>query len=313
MIPLLIAVLAALPAAAGAEIAPIVGTAIDTSNFSATNGVSYINASQCAGVAPTQLGWMLMVAPGGVFTAGGTTRVFASDAAPAVPNGDVLAYCPETSSMTPLLTLAGIVATAAATSLTQNLDVSGNRLVQVTGLSCDLASEGKVIFVCVHWYDQVGNRNGVALGRFIVQLGAPAAPTITSVELGDGALTVSWSAGSGGVPVDHYDVTAITDDARDPVSTHTYASTTGTSLRLVGLVNGVSYDVLVDAYSIGGNATSSDPATGAPEHVASPVNGPRRAVPRSGRAGDGGCSSGPVGVLSLLGAASVLALRRRRR
>ena len=76
-------------------------------------------------------------------------------------------------------------------------------------------------------------------------------------------------------------------------------------------MNGVTYSVVVYAYSKAGNRSDASAAvTGTPQPVAR-LLGP---VPGSAAApSSGGCASGSAGALALLGTAALLALARRKK
>ncbi len=293
-----------LPALAGAQVADGV--------LQPVSGDEFVNAAQCKGTdtTPTSLVWNTHVTV--VFSTGGTYRLFASNTQPDT-SGTNLNYCPETDNTANGVRAAQVGPDLDATSqsVTASKDFSPLEIVRAAGYdACDATSE-KTIYLCVHWYDANGARNGWAKGTVKLSLTAPAAPTAVSITPGDSALNVRWSAGTGGaVDATEYSVVAITTDARDPAGTHTFGKTNDTSYRAGSLVNGVTYSVVVYAYSKAGNPSAASAAvSGTPLPVADFWKVYRQA----GGAERGGCASGPAGALALLGTAALLALARRKK
>ena len=88
----------------------------------------------------------------------------------------------------------------------------------------------------------------------------PGAPGRPSVSVGDGSLTVSWSASQHGGSATSYEVSARAQDG-----THQRTVQTGsTSVTLSGLTNGKTYNVAVRAKNSAGAGSWSDSATGTP-------------------------------------------------
>lgn len=297
--------LAVLAAVAGS------GQLLETNNYNATSGTSYVNAAQCVGNAstsPLDLEWNIVTASGVTFTGGGLYRVFASTAQPTQATGTNGIYCAESSSptATPPVT-AGQVGYVAASTVVQDLAISGSGVVAAVGKTCDPSQEGQQIWICAHWYDSTSTKNGYASGKFVLQLAAPASPTGVTVSAGDSKLYVSWAASSGGtVTADHY-IAYATPAGGTPIPSD---RTTSTNATITGLTNGTPYDVTVIAYSVGGNpsAASSPAVSGTPQPSADFWD----VYKASGGVERGGCASGPGGALSIVAAAALLALRRRK-
>ncbi len=308
---LLVAVIA-LPIIVLAAVAAGSGQVVEIDNFNVNATTSYLNAAQCAGTAPVRLEWNIVLDSGQFTSGNGTYQIFASDTAPPT-TGDNANFCPEKDDTTKSpQVFANRVDTVTATSIPQRLDVLGSDIKAAVHATCDSSSEGKVLYVCSHWFDSNSTRRGHASGKFLVQIAAPARPTTVTVAPGDTRLKVAWKAGEGGtVDADHYVAEAATVAGGAPVAS---ASTDGPteSVTISGLQNGTTYFVVVRAYSVGGNpsAASDPPATGTPE----PVNDFWETYRADGGREQGGCASGAgaAGALGLLGAASLVALRRRK-
>ncbi len=101
----------------------------------------------------------------------------------------------------------------------------------------------------------------------------PAAPTITSVTPGDGALTVQWTAPSGVTGITRYDLRYIgtdadamdkEDDGKWTEESYAWASGDPLEYSISGLLGRVSYDVQVRAFSADGQGDWSATVTGTP-------------------------------------------------
>jgi Synergist-CTERM protein sorting domain-containing protein len=133
----------------------------------------------------------------------------------------------------------------------------------------------------------------------------PVAPTITGVSPGEGSLNVSWNVASS---AERYVVTATPRGGGTVVSTDP-DGVTGTSHRVVGVVNGTTYDVTVVGLSAGGNeGAPSAPVEGTPADV----NDFWEYYRGKGGRDHGGCSTTGGGALSLLALAPFV-LRRKRK
>ena len=101
----------------------------------------------------------------------------------------------------------------------------------------------------------------------------PAAPTITSVTPGDGALTVAWSAPAGVTGITRYDVRHIRsdadaadklDDAKWTVELSVWSSGDPLEYTIGGLAGRISYDVQARAVNADGVGVWSATVTGTP-------------------------------------------------
>ena len=289
------------------------GQLLETTNYSAKTGASYVNLAQCQGSATSNPLKIEFNIPS--FSNGGTYNLYASTAQPSAGTGSVT-LCAETSatSANPPV-YAGSVGSATAASAVTDIDISGALVVSTItppgNKACDPSQENQQIWICAHWTDQNANKDvASAFGKFILQFAKPSPPTGVSASPGSDKLYVSWTASdpSGPALADHYVATATPSAGGSTVSS---GSVTGTSAIIDGLQNGTEYSVVVYAYSIGGN--QSDPSS--PAVNATPVPGADFWDVYKNRGGQeqGGCSTGGAGALGLLGAAGLLALRWRTR
>ena len=101
----------------------------------------------------------------------------------------------------------------------------------------------------------------------------PAAPTITSVTPGDGALAVQWTAPSGVTGITRYDLRYIRtdadtmdkeDDGKWDEESYSWSSGDPLEYSIIGLLGRVSYDVQVRAVNTDGQGDWSATVTGTP-------------------------------------------------
>lgn len=315
---LLVAALA-IPAIVLAAVTATTGQLLETTNFSATSGVSYINDAQCKG-ANLQLQWNISALGGSSFGQDDKYRIFASNKAPAAGSTGGT-FCAETDDQ-PNGTFADQIGSTPATLALESLDVSGaaaSMAASSSNTACSATNEGTSIYICAHWYDSAGTtKKGFAFGTFQVQVQAPPFPTGLGTQSGDSSLKVSWAANpTTPTRTDHYVAYAFAQGeapavgtvppfAATPVAT---ATTSSTSATIKGLVNNTVYDIVVVAYSVGGNPSgASATAAGQP----APSADFWEVYQADGGTEQGGCTGGPGGALSLLAAAALLAFRRRK-
>jgi hypothetical protein len=201
---------------------------------------------------------------------------------------------------------AGIAAPAALYAGTLTGPVSD--LVGVTGQS-GCASGSFTVYVCVQWLDSGGLVKGYAKGTAKVELDRPAAPEIDAVGAGDTRLTVTIKPTSGTPAAATFSASAAADPAVDPVVHGSSRVATDGTARLDGLKNGVEYMVTAYTYSAVGNRSPASIAKG--PYVPQPAADAWDVYKKSGGRDSGGCQSGGAGLAALLGAASLLTLRRR--
>ncbi len=101
---------------------------------------------------------------------------------------------------------------------------------------------------------------------------APGAPILDSVAPGDGQLTVSWSAPSGGGSVIGYKVQWRTES--QTFDENQQETTTGTTFTITGLTNGTTYYVRVIAVNSVGDGTPSNEMSDTPDGAAPVVEAP---------------------------------------
>lgn len=291
------------PAAALGQIAAPAGAVIEVNNFDVQEGDSYINAAHCAG-ANLELEWNITRLNTSLPIAG-TYTLYASNEPPAT-SGDTANFCPE-QDVTTGTTRADQVGSATATVAVQQLAVPGSTIAAAAERTCGEAGENQVVYVCAHLKDGA-NRRGFASGRFLVQVRAPNPPTNASAGPGDTRINVSWTPsalGGSAAAAERY-----TAEARLPGSTNAVssASTNGNSVTIENLVNGTTYDVVVYAFSVGGNRSAEVSAgTATPAEVDDFWETYRGEGGRE----TGGCASG--GAAGILAVAGVLAALRRRK
>jgi hypothetical protein len=196
-----------------------------------------------------------------------------------------------------------------------------NTFVTKASAAC---SNSLTLYTCV----QLINGSTILAKTNILQLqvldGPPSKPVSVVVAPGEAALNVSWAEGTGGqVPTEKYTARAYAlVPGCDPIGTLpdpkvclgaivSEVTTAGKSARLAGLAIGTTYGVDVTAYS--GTGTPSEPSVtvlGTPIVVYDFWE--QYTVMTNGAAEQGGCASGPAGVLSLLAVAGLLRAVRRR-
>jgi MYXO-CTERM domain-containing protein len=287
------------------------GQLLETTNYSAKTGASYVNLAQCNGTSPLNIEFNIPSA------SGGTYNLFASTHEPSTSGTSSVLLCAETSStsVNPPIYAGGVGNGITADAAVKDAAISGadvvKKITPPDNPVCDASQENQQIWICAHWTDANANKDvASATGKFILQFAKPSPPTGISAGPGSGKLYVSWTASdpSGPALADHY-VAAATPTAGG--STVFSGSVTGTSASIGGLSNGTEYSVVVYAYSIGGNQSDAS----SPAALATPVAGADFWDVYKDRGGQeqGGCASGGAGALGLLGAVAGLVLRRRKR
>lgn len=263
---------------------------------------STVNRAECSTSSATMnLEWW--VKPDATFTTGGVFRVYAASA----DFGTASPYC--YTSTTSSVTVKQLVASdisASAQLMTTPVSVSTADLASVTAqVGC--ASGSYTVYVCVQWLDSTSTVKGYAKGTVTLTLDGPDKPSVTDVQAGDQALHVTLAAASTGIAVAEYRAKAVsTVDG----SVHFSSWGASNAVRVDGLVNGTPYVVTGFTRSaIQNESPESDafPTNVAPRHVQDAFEHYRA----EGGRDSGGCDTGGAGLLALLGAASLLTLRRR--
>ncbi len=267
---------------------------------------AYLNATECAAANATtiQLSWTAL-RPSGATAAAATFQVYASTAAVTISGTTV----PTCTSATGSAAIGSSISTTSDTATNQSFDASAFATA-VGETTCGVQAD-KSIYVCVQLSDASAVAIGYATGVLTLSTTPPGAPTNVSVTPGNQALNVGWSAPASGQTVATYRVVATAVDlTADPASPHysPMVNSATASYRLSGLVNDVPYSVVVYAYSASGTESlGSDPVSGTPL----PTEDFFSYYRAQGGREQGGCGTGGAAALSLLGAAALLAARRR--
>jgi len=295
------ALLAVLVAAPAATLAQTAGQIV----FDPTE----INKTACDSADATiELDWSTSITTtDGSFTTGGEYEIFAStrswDASDDTDDED---FCDTTIGTDWKAGLVGAKFSATSQVVTNRSVNVQDILGAVQVETCD---DDTTIYVCVHWRDSALARSGFAHSALKLSVLAPGAPVLDSVVPGDGRLHVRWTEpSSSDAEVDHYKIQA-TNPADTGEAPHVSGELGTTSGEIDGLTNGVIYDVVVFAYTESDNQSeASNMMTGTPQ----PVDDSWDHYQDAGGQERGGCATGAAGALALLGAAGVLAMRRRK-
>jgi uncharacterized protein (TIGR03382 family) len=265
---------------------------------------AFISSTECAGSGSIQLTWRFDQDQ--AFPTGGSIQVFATNQDFEGPS------CPTNGS--PEGRVVNQVG-ATITTARNTESFSAREFVIDSGQSC---SDDATIWVCVQLKSTTSNV-GFAKGTLTVSAEGPSAPVGVGVSPGDRALNVSWSPGDDTDTPEavEYEVIATVDPdlvttsgPTDPNSSHSSGRTSKEDTRLEGLVNGVTYKVVVFAYSLAGNqSAASEEQRGTPQ----PVDDFWDSYVGAGGREQGGCATGSAGTLALLAAAAALAVLRRRK
>ncbi len=269
----------------------------------------YVGGSACTSNAAVQLKWLAQLA--------GSSTYPITNAQYDILTSNTTG-CPATTT--------GVTTNAVATALSGgallqveqylNATVDGGTqgLVTGAGASCT-ATTDQAIYVCVKLYAGADRATvlGNAAATLTLQVAAAQAPSGVVVTPSDSALKVSWTASATPPAVKSYQAIA-----RPPgcASTDTACAiysgwVTGTSTTINNLTNNVTYQVTVQAQSLGGNvsAESTPSMPGTPIPVLDFFDWYKQ---QNGRE-VGGCSTGGgTGILTALGALGLLARARRR-
>jgi hypothetical protein len=287
---------------------PAVGRAASSGGIDLSDGT--FGKSDCTATSTSEtVTWNVAFVSGNTAVpVGSTFSVFANGAA-------FTASTCTASSGTPTTLASGQAAdSTSATPTVGTTSVSPSRLITAAGLaSC--AADG-TIYLCVALLNAGGTTIGVAQSSALtLQVEPPPVPTGVSAVRGDGALYVSWQPGTGAsVAAASYDVTATAvTPGSDTGSPHKKNFTSTSNQRFGGLTNGVTYAVQVASVSEGGNvsAQSSDLAS-APTATPTQVLDFWDQYVKAGGTEQGGCAGGAGGLLSLLAAAGLARMLRRR-
>jgi hypothetical protein len=303
----LLVVLAALslPTVARGDLTAGTGTATITESKDPSESPKTINASECTGTDPDGNSVTDYVTVGWSFTSGfnssDTVRIDVSDTS----------ACPVSSTTvhTGNLVPAATITNPSATDQWPRSGDTTNRInagalvtaLASAGASVSCSTSSTTIYVCVVDVTQ----STVLTTSINLTTTAPSAPTIASVDPGNQGLYVSWSAVSGTSIT--YMIRATAVDASQDGTTHDSGSISGTTGRIGGLTNGVTYSVVVFALSsVGNRSAASSAVNGTPVQTDDFWDRYHQA----GGVEEGGCG-GPTGLLSPLLLLVALWLRRR--
>lgn len=274
-----------------------------------------INRAECAS-ATTTVGVNWQILPDSSYVvSGGFFRVFAS-------NTDLGSspWCNTTSSgsgagaiVSKRLIASDLAATSAIEATYHSVLTSD--IASVTGTTCG-TSGTFTAYVCVQWWDASASPavRGYAKGTVSIVLDGPPAPTVTAVSPGEKALNVTITKTTG-LP-DSVEFKARATSTVDG-STHEsgwIAGTSGADIRVEGLVNDVKYTVSAFARSdIENESVKSADFVPTNDWQVTPqsVRDFWDQYEAANGRDTGGCQAGAAGLLALLGAASLLRLRRR--
>ncbi len=277
----------------------------------------YVNAAECGSHVTVTVKWNPLLLTG--FTQIPSNPVYviwASNVDPRTQTGTAANTCFTTSDTNTGRTV-GQVSDATGTDpiITTNAVIDLTDFINKAGKSC--SDSGTTVFICVQ--AQTGGTNfGFAAEAVKISTTIPPPPTITAITPGNGALHVSWDAGSITTTLtgDSYsfqltaDMIATTTAITDPNPHHVSSMFTANDARFDGLVNSVTYAVTATAFSKARNPSpASDAMDGTPQYV----NDFWDSYNAAGGRDNGGCAGGPAGPLALGLVAAALGLARRRK
>ena len=171
------------------------------------------------------------------------------------------------------------------------------------GISCS-AGTTQTIYVCV--VDLTPSPPLTLTGTITLNTTTPSAPTLQSVESSNSGLYASWTSVSGTSIT--YKIRATAVDTTQDGTTHDSGPITGTTGRIGGLTNGVTYSVVVFAFNSADNR--SEPSS-AVEGTPVKTDDFWDRYHQAGGVEEGGCSAGSAGALAPLLLLAALWLRRR--
>jgi hypothetical protein len=268
-----------------------------------------INRAECASATTTVgVNWQILPDSGHIVS-GGFFRVFAS-------NTDLGSspWC-NTTTAGSIVSKRLIASDLAATSAIETTyhSVLTSDIASVTGTTCGTSGTFTAT-VCVQWLDATAAVRGYAKGTVTIVLDGPPAPTVTAVSPGEKALNVTITETAGTPDAVEFKARATSTVDGSVHDSGWVAGTSGADIRVEGLVNGHKYTVSAFARS-----DIENESTKSADYV--PTND-WQVTPQSVRdfwdqyeaangRDAGGCQAGAAGLLALLGAASLLRLRRR--
>jgi hypothetical protein len=194
--------------------------------------------------------------------------------------------------------------------ITTSVLVKPSEIAAKAGYDC--SADADAVHLCVLWYDAVDGTTprGWAKGTVSLKVVPPGAPTISAVAPDEKALFVSVDPAATGVAATKFRARAravVDDGTGDHYSALTAIDA---HARIEGLVNDRSYYVWARSYSAEENE-SADSAQFGTAVSPQPVQDAWEHYKLAGGRDSGGCQAGGAGLVALLGAATLLRLRRR--
>jgi len=279
---------------------------------------TFINADECTGAGVVRLGWLTNGPPE---TSGVTYQLFAANKDPNAGNGGACPSAPDPSTNLHAGTVAARINPTGANPMPDS-EYATSAIAAVAGFdpaTGDSTTTTATIFLCVEGVDPTfaGSVFRARTNALTLDRRKPTSVEGGSATTGDGAVHVSWTErpDTDNPPAEYYVIDATVADttvAFDPITVHTSDPVTTSGFRFGGLVNGVVYGVRVWTFSPADNR--SDP-TFVGTAQALPSSDFWESYKTAGGREQGGCASGPAGLVAIAGAAAVLALaalRRRR-
>jgi hypothetical protein len=284
-------------------------------------GVTTINIAQCKGTNSGQepplsddmsydLTWTVATTSSSVIADGDLFRLYASSVQPAAGqtvSSTVRSSCTEDTSLNTIASdkIAQVGSDIAATSTTQSTPESFGTaaIASAAGNNCTDTTSVPV-YLCVQWLSSASEVKGYAIATLTLDRTVPGTPTLSSASPGDSVLHLSCSGGTNATSFKG----KATSQANAAEVHYSGTATSCSDVTISGLTNDQPYDVVVFGIDAANNpSVASNQVTGTPiktddfwQHYQG-----------DGGREQGGCSTA-AGAAGILGALSLLALRRRK-
>ncbi|HVO19786.1 MAG TPA: hypothetical protein VMU15_11055 [Anaeromyxobacter sp.] len=280
-------------------------------------GVSTINIAQCTGTNTGQvpplsdtmsmdLTWTVAAINSSTIATGDQFLLYATTTQPAAGqtiNGTLQGSCTQNSSLGTISVSPIDTLSATSTTLTSPENITMAAIAAGAGISCT-SGTSTTVYLCVQWVSSGNAVKGYATTSMAVDLTQPTAPTLSAASPGDGALHLSCSASGSGTT---FKGQAISETDSTEVHYSGQASSCS-NVVISGLTNDQPYYVVVFGIDTNNNpSAASDQVTGTPVQTSDFW----QQYQNDGGRERGGCSSA-AGAAGILGALSLLALRRRK-